>query len=182
MSIYDNFSEKDFDLLRQRAARAAQASVEDSDRTENTALLVGLGGEMYALPVESLTAVYNALSVVDVPCVPSYIKGIVNIRGTILPVLNLAKLVGLQHDIGNEDYLLVVVTDENISVVFQVKSVGDIVTYASKDMLPLPAGSDHNDYLQGVLDGDYTLINVKTILADPSIIVDNMVSDIDSRT
>ena len=92
MSIFEHFSEEEREILRIRAERAANAVRESAQEAVFSALEVTIQSQSYALPIEVLTTVYENVAVVPVPCVPSFVAGIANIRGRILPVFDLAVL------------------------------------------------------------------------------------------
>jgi purine-binding chemotaxis protein CheW len=97
VSLYSNFSEQEWQILQARAARVAAASAQQGDyRTDvMAALRVTVRGERYALPLDSITAVYDRTPIIPVPCTPPFVAGIANIRGHIIPVLDLAALLGI---------------------------------------------------------------------------------------
>ena len=54
MSIYDQFSEKELAVLRLRAERVGKLSADGQERDIQTALVVSVGGESYALSIATL--------------------------------------------------------------------------------------------------------------------------------
>src|SRR5882724_2626146 len=94
MSIYEHFSQQELEILWARAERAAYAAQKSDAETLITALQITPGGESYALPVELLHGVYEGIEVMAVPCTPPFIAGVANVRGRILPVLDLATVLG----------------------------------------------------------------------------------------
>src|SRR5215216_5720695 len=102
MSIHEHFTERELKILQARAERAASAAQRDDvEKTEIRALQCTLGSESYALPVEFVRAVYENVTVVPVPCTPRFVAGIANIRGRIMPVLDLATLLNVPPSKGN---------------------------------------------------------------------------------
>src|SRR5262245_5109120 len=98
MSIYEHFSDTERAVLQARAERAARTLRSDEAEERLNTLLVKLGGETYALPIEAVIAVYEAMLVVPVPCTPPFLAGITNIRGHIIPVLDLGHLLNARSD------------------------------------------------------------------------------------
>jgi purine-binding chemotaxis protein CheW len=170
MSILDRFSEKEQSILKSRAERIAQ-TVDDIRNVDLIhALTVMIQGEVYALPVDSLVNVYEDANIVPVPCTPSYVSGIANVRGRIVPVFDLADLLNLSADINHEKATLIVATDELVTLAFCVNQVGDILTIASREF-GLVHGSNRDEYIQGVLSDGTALVHIKAILSDPRLIV-----------
>ena len=179
MSIHEHFSENELAILRARAERAARTTHKDDDEEIFTTLQIALGGELYALPVELLRAVYEKVMVVPVPCTPQYVAGIANIRGRIMPVLDLALLLNAPHAESNTNTALVVISRGDITLAFQVEQIGEITTFPASSVCPLPAGGEtleRTAYLKGVLANGLTLLNVSGILDDPTLVVDDAVA------
>ncbi len=173
MSFYDHFSEEEVAILRSRAARIARTQNEVKPGEMLTALVIQAGGELYALPIEVLVAVYVEHSIIPVPCVPSYVAGVANIRGQVLTVLDLAILLNVSG--GTARHALVVASDRETSIAFCAESVGETITFPNGDMQPVPAALN-GDYLQGVLPGGIALLNLKALFDDEALTVDESVS------
>jgi chemotaxis signal transduction protein len=105
-------------LLEERAARLAQATAPlvEEDGGETLALLVcRVRDERYAIEIGTLEAVHTAQGLVRVPCTPPFIAGILNVRGEVVTVLDLAAVLGLQASHSGTDPV-----DENEEATHQV--------------------------------------------------------------
>jgi len=176
MSIYDNFTHEEVGILRERAERAAQASQDETTVGLISVLEVHITNEIYALPISELTAIYDSIIVIPIPCVPAYITGVANIRGQILSVLDLAMLLGGERD-ADTDGALIVVTNRNASVALRAETIGDTVTINTDELTATPAtiGSDQSQYIQGILPDGTSLLNISMILNNQALIVDEQV-------
>lgn len=173
MSILDRFSEKEQAVLKARAERIAQVVEDSRDVDVINALTVNIQGEVYALPVDSLMNVYEDANIVPVPCTPSYVSGVANVRGRIVPVFDLADLLGLSTaESGHESNTLIVASDELVTLAFRVTQVGDMMAIASREFGTVHGGSQGN-YIQGVLPDGTALVNLRAILSDPHLIVND---------
>jgi len=100
-------------LLLARARHLAGTPTGADDPTAQRTvecLLCRLGAEWYALEVSRLNAVQTARGLSPLPCTPPFVAGLLNVRGTVVTVIDLAR--GLQ--LGNEahrDDALVLLTD-----------------------------------------------------------------------
>jgi len=175
MSIYDQFTESELEVLRERAERAASLIQEERPEARLSALIVRLQGENYALPVELLTAVYQRVPVIPVPCVPSYVAGIANIRGHILAVLDLAVLMGLPGADTTDTQTLVVAAHEQFTSALRVDSIGETASILVESLSPVPSNLAiaRADFLKGILPDGTALIDLQTMLGDPAIVVDD---------
>jgi purine-binding chemotaxis protein CheW len=70
-------------------------------------VLLRVGGEAYALPVENVREVAELGAVTALPGAPATVLGVVNVRGKILPVYELAAVLGIERGHGERQVLLV---------------------------------------------------------------------------
>jgi purine-binding chemotaxis protein CheW len=173
MSFYDHFSDDDRDVLRARAERIASTQNAANQGDTLSALLIRVGGESYALPLYALTAVYQEHPVVPVPCVPPFIAGIANIRGQILPVLDLATLLGVPNEA--EKRALVVASNAEISIGLCAEVVGEVTALPAHTLQPVPTVLNRA-YVESIAADGTALLNVDAILNDPSLMVDEAIS------
>jgi purine-binding chemotaxis protein CheW len=74
----------------------AQEAGQASARSDLRGLVVfELGGESYGVPITDVAQVREPLPIMPLPNVPSYVLGLINLRGVILPVLDLRQKFGL---------------------------------------------------------------------------------------
>jgi purine-binding chemotaxis protein CheW len=87
------------------------------------------------------------------PNAPDYVRGLINLRGSVLPVVDLSKRLGLASaDATTRDVIIVAMMGANL-VGLVVDGVSDILTVNESDIQPTPAlGSDSaQGYIQGIL-------------------------------
>jgi purine-binding chemotaxis protein CheW len=113
---------------------------------------VRAAGEHYALPVEKVVEVGRLGDVTPVPGAPPAVLGIRNLRGQIMPVVDLATLFGLASDTARES--IVVTEDGDQRVGLSVDSVVDV------GILPPPTESSDAHHLSGAMLVDGTLVGV----------------------
>jgi purine-binding chemotaxis protein CheW len=182
MSFQDHFDEYERSVLRQRAERAAEKTDEADEAFAGIEVLtVTLGAETYGLPLRALTAAYQvnvnlSTPVIPVPCTPAYIAGIANIRGHVVPVIDLPALLGLASD-ADTTTGIVVVANEQTTMAFRVDRIGDSALVRLGDLVPVSELFDlaKTDYLQGTLPDGTILLDIDAILTDSTLIVDETV-------
>jgi len=101
------------------------------------------GGEHYALPVDRVTEVGELGELTPVPGSAPEVLGIRNLRGQVLPVIDLATLLGLQKGDGNERIVVAESGDRRAGLA--VESVEGV------DDLPDPSQEADSKYLAGVV-------------------------------
>ena len=76
-------------------------------------LTFALGGESYAIPVLKVREIIRLTSITAVPQMPDYIRGVINLRGKIIPVMDLRLRFGFAGAANTEQNCIVVVQVKN---------------------------------------------------------------------
>jgi purine-binding chemotaxis protein CheW len=142
----------------------------------------GLAQERYAIPTAAVREVYPLKELTPLPCVPPFVVGISNVRGQILPVIDIKKLFDLpQQGITDLHKVIIVGNDEIELGVLADVIVGlrKIPNNALQPSLPTLTGL-REEYLKGVTADRLVVLDVAKILADPKIIV-NEDADTEAR-
>lgn len=84
-----------FDFADRLAARAEERKATGPKPRLETCLTFALGGETFAMPVEPVQQIVRISSITRVPHAPRPIRGVTNLRGRVIPVIDLRVRVGL---------------------------------------------------------------------------------------
>lgn len=174
MQLQELFSPEQLELLRMRAERVAAPLQEEEKTGQVTALTVMIAGENYALPIDSITVVYQNVAIVPVPCVPPFVAGIANVRGHLVSVLDLAALLGLESG-GTTEAALVVAQAGDANIGFRIEAVGEVIELPMSQLNPVPSNMNlaYAEYIQGICHDGTALLNMNVLLNDPHIVVDD---------
>ncbi len=95
---------------------------------ENIRLLTFLCGyEYYAADISAVTNIIEIPEITFVPMLPDYIKGLINLRGKAIPVIDTAMRFYGRCDEYDSHSCIIVFTIRGSSVGFIVKSIGDVI-------------------------------------------------------
>jgi purine-binding chemotaxis protein CheW len=130
-----------------------------------------LGDELYGVDILRVQELKGYTSVTKIPNTPSYIKGVMNLRGTIVPIVELRTTFGM----ATVDYtmlsviVVVVVRDRIMGLV--VDSVSDVLNISAKDIQAPPEFGTKVDvsFLNGIAKcGDklVALLNIDRLLSE----------------
>ncbi len=97
-----------------------------------------LAGQEYALDIMSVREIRGWTHATPLPHSPHFMKGVINLRGTVLPVMDLARRLGLPERDQTERNVIIVVHHEETMTGLLVDAVSDIVAVTSDDMQPPP--------------------------------------------
>ena len=103
------------------------------------AAIISLGGELFTINLKSVQEVFVVDSITPVPGMPSGLVGVTNLRGTVIPLLDLRPMFALNSDVTLR--YAVVVKHGNWQVGVLVDTVPEIRTIAKDQFLPAPAGT-----------------------------------------
>lgn len=112
-----------------------------SDTKANDAmelLTFRLADQEYALDIMSVREIRGWTQATTLPHAPPFIKGVINLRGTVLPVMDLAHRLGVEQSEQNDRNVIIVVMSEDTMTGLLVDAVSDIVTVTSDDLQPPP--------------------------------------------
>lgn len=121
----------------------------DSAVDEKRCVLFSLSGETYAVPVVSVREVVNTPVLTPVPHAPSCIEGIMNLRGSVVPVVNLGRRLGLEAADGAAG-CTVVVEWENEVVGLLVDEVVAVIPLPEYQSEGIRAGGAAEEFVLGV--------------------------------
>ncbi|OIR09791.1 chemotaxis protein CheW [mine drainage metagenome] len=167
-------------ILRERASNLAREVV--AGETADTGIEVIeflLAHERYAIATEYVRGVDPLESLTPLPCTPSFVLGIVNVRGEILSVIDIKKFFDLPEK-GLTDLNKVIVI-ESADMVFGIvaDAVGGVRRILRADIqssLPTLTGI-REDYLLGVTEERVVILDAAKLLNDERLIVQEQVGE-----
>jgi purine-binding chemotaxis protein CheW len=119
-------------------------------------LTFGLGREEYGLPVLKVREIIKLMDITAVPQAPPHVKGVINLRGKVIPVVDLR----LKFQLPSQDYTertsIIVVevegTQGGILMGVIVDSVSEVLNISADEIEPTPDFGEHvrTDYMRGV--------------------------------
>jgi purine-binding chemotaxis protein CheW len=115
----------------------------------------GIGNEQYAIRIQDIHEIIKIQGITHIPNVMPYVKGVINLRGKIVPVINLRHLFQLLEKEHTKLTRIVVVHHQEDTVGIIVDRVNKVTTFT--DFQPPPAhveGIDGNFFVSiGITDG-----------------------------
>ncbi len=111
-----------------------------------------LGKEEYAIEILKVQEIIGLLPITPVPRMPSYIRGVLNLRGKIVPIMNLRTRFELPTVEDTEETCIIVIQEENHLmgiVVDKVSEVADIET-DQIERVPSFGVTGNSEYLSGI--------------------------------
>jgi purine-binding chemotaxis protein CheW len=132
-----------------------------------------LAQECYALENSYVQEVHPLKDLTPLPCTPPFVLGIVNVRGRVLPVLDLKKFFDLPEKGLTDLHRIILIRSGDLELGFLadvIVGVRAIPAASLQPSLPTLTGI-RNDYLKGVTAERLVVLDLTRILADPKIVV-----------
>jgi purine-binding chemotaxis protein CheW len=111
-----------------------------------------LAGEEYGIEILSVHEIIGVMPITSVPGTPDYICGIINLRGKIIPIVDLRRKFGMESKAQTAETCIIVVHVQGVEVGTVVDRVSEVLNIAAGDIEPPPSfGKDVNtDYILGI--------------------------------
>jgi len=121
-----------------------------------------LGKEEYGVDINSVQEIIRATDITPVPGAPSHVRGVINLRGKIIPVVDLRRRFALLTVEASDEQRIVVAELGEKRIGMLVDSVSQVIKISSAVMEEMPdeATSVEHDYIRGVGKLDSRLIVV----------------------
>lgn len=134
-------------------------------REEIQMLTFSLDKVMYGVNVNQVREVKNFEGVTPVPYAPVYVRGVTNLRGEVIPVIDLRKRFGIAENNSQNTNIMIIVQDKN-PVGIMVDSVMEVLTLAKSDIEANPESLivDKSEAVTGVAKHDKDLIILLDLL------------------
>lgn len=110
--------------------------VEDTQKGKFLTFL--LGKEVYAIEIKFVIEIIGIQPITELPQLPEYVKGIINLRGKIIPVIDVRLKFKKKPMEYNDRTCIIVVEMRDIFVGLIVDNVSEVLTIADEDIAPPP--------------------------------------------
>jgi len=132
-----------------------------------------LAQERYALESRWVREVCPLKELTPLPCTPPFVLGIVNVRGRILPVLDLKKFFDLPEQGLPDLHRLILIRGNDLELGLLADVIVGLRSIPADSLQPsLPTLTGiRGDYLKGVTAERLVILDLARILADPKILV-----------
>ncbi|WP_017185285.1 chemotaxis protein CheW [Alkalibacillus haloalkaliphilus] len=143
-----------------------------SEVVQNEKVIVfQLKDEEYGVPIENVGSIERIQEITRVPRAPRFVKGVMNLRGVITPIIDLRERFDLEQTAYTESTRIIIVTigDKNVGMI--VDAANDVVDVPQNQVEPSPevVGSVNADYIRGVAKIDQrllVLLNLDKVLTE----------------
>ena len=134
-------------------AEALDETMENFEDTQKGKFLTfSVGREAYGIEIKFVTEIIGIQDITEVPELPNYVKGIINLRGKIIPVIDVRLRFKKQPKEYNDRTCIVVIEIKDISIGLIVDNVAEVINIDDNNIVPPPdiKTGFHNRYVRGI--------------------------------
>jgi purine-binding chemotaxis protein CheW len=168
------------EILKTRARALAQPLKRNDGQGEILKIIeFRLAHERYAVEQSYVREVHPLRELTPLPCTPGFVLGMINVRGQILPVIDVKRFFDLPQAGITDLHLVIIVHIEEMELGILADSVTGVRLVPQalcQPSLPTLTGI-RAKYLKGVTDQHVVILDVPSILNDPKIIVNEEVEE-----
>jgi len=124
----------------------------DTSALEGKYLTFVLNNEEYGLEILKVREIIGLMEITPVPQTPPFIKGIINLRGKVIPVMDLRLKFGMPETEYTKETCIIVVNIDNRLMGIIVDTVSEVLDINAKDIEPAPSlgSSIKTDFILGM--------------------------------
>lgn len=135
-----------------------------------------LEDNLYGISIKFVTEIIGMQEVTTVPETPDFLKGIINLRGKVVPIIDVRLKFGKPEREYNERTCVIVVEVDNLYVGLIVDMVDDVLTIPDEKIAPPPVGTGgyDNRYIEGIGQVDdkvILLLDAERILKSDEVVI-----------
>ncbi len=157
--------------ILQKQQKQQEESVEKEQ--DDVMQLVGfiIGNEELAVPILNIQEIIKPIECTKVPSVPDYVLGVFNLRGSILPLIDLRRKFGLSPAVYTEDTRFIVIKTEHNEAGFVIDRLTQAIRIDQADIETPPETFEKEEGVENLIfgigkmeDSIVTILNVNALL------------------
>lgn len=161
-------------LIDNAAAAVSEAHKSAVDTESGKYLTFKLADEEYGVEILKVREIIGVMNITSVPRMPAYMKGVINLRGKVIPVMDL-RLKFEFDEIEHTEETCIIVVDVGKEIGIIVDTVSEVLDISEEDIEPPPAmgGSVDTSFILGmgkVEDQVKILLDINRVLTTDELI------------
>ncbi|KPA12007.1 Chemotaxis protein cheW [Candidatus Magnetomorum sp. HK-1] len=172
----DSLQEKEIKkaILKKRAKELAKQK--DKNETAEASIevvLFVLSNEQYALELNFIREVYPLKELTTLPCTPSFVSGIINVRSQIVSIIDLKKFFDLPDNESESNQRVIILHSKQMEFGILADEIEGVASIPLKNiqMSMLTLQGIGSEYIKGVTEDRTVILDAEKILTDSKIVV-----------
>lgn len=124
---------------------------DEEDTQKDKYLTFSLGEEIYGIDIKVVIEIIGIQKITNVPEVPDYVRGIINLRGKIIPVVDMRLRFKREYREYTDRTCVVVIEVNEVLIGLIVDGVSEVLGIKEKNVVPPPdLKASQNKYIRGI--------------------------------
>jgi len=138
------------------------AEVKTADTVSHELIAFRVGAQEFCVNIMSVCEIRGWTEATVLPQAPNYVRGVINLRGAVLPIVDFAMRIGLPSTEPTARHVVIVTQINHQQVGLLVDAVSDILTINDESIQPTPdiASELVKEFVQGLLPVDSRMISL----------------------
>lgn len=152
----------------------------EEDTQHGKYLTFSLGREVFGIEIKYVTEIIGIQPITEIPEVPVYVKGIINLRGKIIPAIDVRLKFSKESKDYNDRTCIIVIDLDDVSIGLIVDNVAEVLTISDDNIVPPPdyRSGIQNKYIKGIGKSDK---EVKLLLDCNKLLKEDELEEISSN-
>jgi purine-binding chemotaxis protein CheW len=130
--------------------------------------------EQYGIEISHINEIIAMMKITHVPRTPDFVEGVINLRGSIIPIVDIRGKFGLERKEHDMNTAIIINEVNGVNIGFIVDRVEDVLTFDEKDLREPPKFGSHIDtsYIQGVAEvgsGVILILDMEKVFEDDEL-------------
>ncbi|MDF3820475.1 chemotaxis protein CheW [Leptospira sp. 96542] len=144
---------------------------EDEDTLESRYLIFSLADRSYGIEIKFITEIVGMQTITEIPDMPSFIKGVINLRGKVIALVDVRERFKMDS-IGYNDKTCVIILSVNQQLIgLIVDTVKEVIKISGQNMEEAPRFGEHegNQFVKSIAkvnEDVKVLLNIQKLLKD----------------
>ena len=155
----------------EKVKAAVETAVDSNLAQAGKYLTFALGKEEYGVEILMVMEIIGIMEITAVPQVPEYVKGVINLRGKVIPVISLRRKFGMEEKDYTDETCIIVIKLGEILIGIVIDKVQEVLDIEQKNIEPPPSSgiTKNTNFILGigkVGDTVKILLNIDKILLE----------------
>ncbi|MBP3468952.1 MAG: purine-binding chemotaxis protein CheW [Lachnospiraceae bacterium] len=131
-------------------------------------IVIKIGDEQYGIDIKYIDNIVRMQNITRVPKVPSYLKGVINLRGEVIPVMSLRLKMEMDEDVPTKDTRIIIIKmNQHDGIGIMVDSVKEVVSLDASEIerVSFDNREERTNFVQGIGKQGDSLISLLDIHA-----------------
>ncbi len=134
------------------AEETTLSNLDDEDTQKDKYLTFHLAGEDYGIEIQYVIEIIGIQNITDVPDMPAFIRGVINLRGKVVPIMDVRARFDIEDRAYDDRTCIIVVNIDTTEVGLVVDEVSEVADIPESQVEPAPRTNKNTElsYIQGM--------------------------------